>query len=57
MDMSLWTSGTTNPDGSEIPKWLSTPFAELPTKDKIGFQGKHGGAPIWFREIKIKELN
>lgn len=56
MDMSLWTSGTTNPDGSEIPKWLSTPFAELPTKGKIGFQGKHAGAPIWFRKIKIKEL-
>ncbi|HSH19791.1 MAG TPA: DUF1080 domain-containing protein [Draconibacterium sp.] len=56
MDMSLWTSGTTNPDGSEIPSWLSTPFAELATKGKIGFQGKHAGAPIWFRNIKIKEL-
>lgn len=56
MDMSLWTSGTTNPDGTEIPSWLSTPFAELATKGKIGFQGKHAGAPIWFRNIKIKEL-
>lgn len=57
MDMSLWTSGTTNPDGSEIPSWLSTPFAELPTHGKIGFQGKHAGAPIWFRNIKVKELD
>jgi hypothetical protein len=57
MDMSLWTSGTINPDGSNIPSWLPTPFAELPTKGKIGFQGKHAGAPIWFRNIKIKELN
>lgn len=56
MDMSRWTSGSKNPDGSEIPSWLSTPFAELPTKGKIGFQGKHAGAPIWFRNIKIKEL-
>ncbi len=56
MDMSLWTSAKTNPDGSEIPEWLSTPFAELPTKGNIGFQGKHAGAPIWFRNIKIKEL-
>ena len=56
MDMELWTSGTKNPDGSDIPSWLSTPFAELPTKGKIGFQGKHAGAPIWFRNIKIKEL-
>lgn len=56
MDMSLWTSGTMNPDGSEIPSWLSTPFAYLPSKGKIGFQGKHGNADIWFRKIKIKEL-
>ncbi len=56
MDMSLWKSGTKNPDGSDIPSWLSTPFAELATKGKIGFQGKHAGAPIWFRNIKIQEL-
>jgi acetyl esterase/lipase len=56
MDMSLWTSGKTNPDGSDIPSWLPRPFATLPTKGKIGLQGKHAGAPIWFRNIKIKEL-
>jgi hypothetical protein len=56
MDMSLWTSAKTNPDGSEIPSWLSTPFAELPTQGRIGFQGKHAGAPIWFRNIRIREL-
>ena len=54
--MSLWTSARKNPDGSKIPKWLSTPFAELPTKGRIGFQGKHGGVPIHFRNIKIKPL-
>lgn len=57
MDMSLWTSGTKNPDGTDIPPWLSTPFAELPTKGHIGFQGKHAGAPIYFRNIKVKELD
>lgn len=56
MDMSLWTSGTTNPDGSEIPSWLPKPYSGLPTKGYIGFQGKHGEAMIWFRNIKIKEL-
>lgn len=56
MDMSKWTSVEKNPDGSDIPKWLNKPVATLPTKGKIGFQGKHGGAPIWFRNIKIKEL-
>ena len=54
MDMSQWTSGTVNPDGSEIPSWLPKPFAELPTKGYIGFQGKHGEALIWYRNIKIR---
>ena len=53
MDMNLWTSGSVNPDGSEIPTWLPVPFANLPTKGYIGFQGKHGNATIWFRNIKI----
>jgi len=56
MDMDRWTSSKKNPDGSDIPGWLSKPLADLPTKGKIGLQGKHGGAPIWFRNIKIKEL-
>lgn len=55
MDMSKWTSATTNPDGTEIPPWLSTPLAELPTYGHIGLQGKHAGAPIWFRNIRILE--
>ncbi len=56
LDMSKWTSAKTNPDGSEIPSWLSKPLAELPTRGRIGFQGKHAGAPIWFRNIRVKEL-
>lgn len=56
MDMSKWTSAKNNPDGSEIPAWLSTPFAKLPTKGRIGLQGKHAGAPIYFRNVKIKTL-
>lgn len=55
-DMGLYTSGTKNPDGSEIPKWLPNPLSELPLTGHIGFQGKHAGAPIYFRNIKIKEL-
>jgi len=56
MDMRLWTSAKTNPDGSEIPSWLSTPFSKLATKGRIGFQGKHAGAPIYFRNIRIMEI-
>jgi len=56
MDLSKWTSATENPDGSSIPPWLSTPFAELPTYGHIGLQGKHAGAPIWFRNIRVNGL-
>ncbi|MGK0239847.1 MAG: hypothetical protein ACI92G_003329, partial [Candidatus Pelagisphaera sp.] len=56
LDMSKWTHPTTNPDGSEIPSWLSKPLAALPTRGHIGFQGKHAGAPIYFRNILVKEL-
>ena len=45
-----------NPDGSDIPGWLSKPAASLPLQGHIGFQGKHAGAPIYFRNIKVKEL-
>jgi hypothetical protein len=55
-DLSKWTSAKKNPDGSDIPPWLSRPWAELPTKGRIGLQGKHGNAAIYFRSIRIKEL-
>lgn len=55
-DMRKWTSAKKNPDGSDIPPWLSRPKAELPTRGRIGFQGRHAGAPIYFRRLKIREL-
>lgn len=55
-NMALFTSAKTNPDGSEIPDWLSNPMATLPLHGHIGFQGKHAGAPIYFKNIKIKKL-
>lgn len=54
MDMAKWTSATKNPDDSPIPAWLSTPFAKMPTKGRIGLQGKHGNATVWFRNVRIK---
>jgi len=56
MDMSKWTSAKTNPDGSEIPSWLSRPYSELPTKGFVGLQGKHAGAKVYFRNVKITKL-
>jgi hypothetical protein len=57
IDLRKWTSGTQNPDGSAIPAWLDRPWAELATKGHIGLQGKHAGANIFFRNLKIKEID
>jgi hypothetical protein len=57
MDMRKWTSAKKNPDGSDIPAWLTKPLAEMPAKGYIGLQGLHGRgipAPVYFRNIKIK---
>jgi hypothetical protein len=56
MDMSKFTNAKTNPDGSEIPSWLTTPCSELTTKGFIGLQGKHAGAKTYFRNVKIRKL-
>jgi hypothetical protein len=56
LDMRKWISAKMNPDGSEIPAWLSKPLSNLPTRGRIGLQGKHAGAPIFFRNMKIREF-
>ena len=55
-DLSRWTDAKANPDGTKIPPWLSRPWAELPTKGKIGFQGMHGKSRPYFRNIRIRPL-
>lgn len=57
IDLSLFTDARMNPDGSQAPSWLSKAPASLQTNGKIGFQGKHAGAPVYFRNIRIKEIN
>jgi hypothetical protein len=57
IDLRKWTSAKKNPDGSDIPSWLSRPLAKLATKGHIGLQGKHAGAPIYFRHVKVKRLD
>jgi len=52
-NISQWTSAKKNPDGSDIPPWLSVPWATIPTKGRIGFQGMHGGAKPYFRNVRI----
>ena len=55
-NMDLFTNAKTNPDGSEVPAWLSNPMASLRLHGYIGFQGKHAGTPIYFKNIQIKRL-
>jgi len=37
-----------------VPPWLPRAWAELPTCGHIGLQGKHHGATVYFRNLKIK---
>lgn len=56
MDLRQWTEVGRNPDGSEIPPWLSRPAADLPTRGRIGLQGRHDGADIFFRNVRWRAL-
>ncbi len=55
-NMAEYTSAKKNPDGTEVPSWLSNPPSTLALHGHIGFQGKHAGAPIFFRNIRIKPM-
>jgi len=54
IDLRQYTSAKKNPDGSDVPPWLPRPWAELPTCGHIGLQGKHHGAAVYFRNLKIR---
>lgn len=55
-DLSVWTDAKKLPDGSSIPSWLSRPWADLATSGKIGLQGRHAGAGVRFRNVRIRPL-
>jgi hypothetical protein len=56
-NMDDYTSSKTNPDGTSIPSWLSNPMSTLGLHGHVGLQGKHAGAPIYFKNVKIKSLS
>lgn len=57
MDMSKWTDNKVGPDGTVILPWLTKQKkCDMPTKGKVGLQGKHGGAATDFRNIKIRPI-
>jgi hypothetical protein len=53
MDLGLWTEPHKNPDGSNNK--FDTAYKDMPREGHIGFQ--YHGDPIWFRNIKIKQLD
>lgn len=56
IDLAQYTDSKTNPDGSEVPQFIAPSLDRLEHEGFLGLQGKHGGAPIWFRHLKIKPL-
>jgi hypothetical protein len=56
-NMNDFTSAKVNPDGSSVPSWLKNPMSTLPLRGHIGLQGKHAGAPIYFRNVKVFKLS
>jgi hypothetical protein len=55
-DITDFKDAKKNPDGTIAPPWLSKPPAGLPVKGHIGLQGKHGNAPVWYRNVRLHEL-
>lgn len=52
-NMDDFTSNKVNPDGSSVPSWLKNPMSTLALRGHIGLQGKHAGAPIYFKNVKV----
>ena len=58
LDYSLakLTDGKIAPSGFKIPGHLPRPWSTLRTSGPIGFQGKHGGALPYFRNVRIRPV-
>lgn len=57
IDLDDWTEAHKNPDGTENK--FSKPLKDYARRGPIGFQGIHGreGKLVWFRNLKVKELD
>ena len=57
IDLNNWQEPHKNPDGTANK--FAVALKDFSRKGPIGFQGLHGKAqaPVWYRNVKIKELN
>ena len=57
LDLNDWKEARKNPDGT--PNKFPVALKDYARQGPIGFQGIHGaaGQPVWFRNIRIKQLN
>jgi hypothetical protein len=56
-NMDDFTSAKVNPDGSSVPSWLKNPMSTLWLRGPLGLQGKHAGAPIYFKNVNVFKLS
>ncbi|MEO6246487.1 MAG: DUF1080 domain-containing protein [Opitutaceae bacterium] len=56
VDLNSWTEAKKNPDGT--PNKFAKALKDFSRNGPLGLQGLHGKAqsPVWYRNIKIKEL-
>lgn len=55
-DLADFKDAKQNPEGTTAKPWLSKAPAGLPAKGRIGLQGKHGNASVWYRNVRIHAL-
>jgi photosystem II stability/assembly factor-like uncharacterized protein len=53
MDLNRWTEAGKNPDGT--PNKFKLAYKDMPRRGHIAFQ--HHGDPVWYRNVRIRELN
>jgi hypothetical protein len=56
-DLDRWSEAHRNPDGT--PNKFAVALRDYARRGPIGLQGLHGaaGAPVWFRNLRIRELD
>lgn len=58
VDLRQYTNAKKNLDGTPVPPWLAKkPLSQQKNVGYIGLQGKHGQSPVYFRNMRIRDLD